>query len=103
MPRDPLVYAMTAWLVLAGHVHAHNAPSGWSYPTECCAGHDCREVADNAIVEEHQGYVIQSTREFVGYNDSRVKDSPDGHLHWCSVEGSEHTPTVCLFVPPRGL
>ncbi|WP_167458653.1 hypothetical protein [Mesorhizobium kowhaii] len=54
MPRgaDPLVYVMTAW---TGHVHAHDAPAGWSYPTECRAEQDRREVADNAIGEEHEG------------------------------------------------
>ena len=51
-------------------------PSGWSYPSECCSGRDRREVADKAIGEEHQGYVIRSTGEFVGYRDSRVKESP---------------------------
>ena len=98
-----LVYAMIACGLFADHVHAHDAPSGWSYPTECCSGRDCREVADTAIGEEHQGYVIRNTGELVGYRDSRVKESPDGHFHWCSVEGAEHTRTVCLFVPPKEL
>ncbi len=34
--------------------------------------------------------------------DARIKESPDGEFHWCSVGGSDAGATVCLFVPPRG-
>ena len=80
--------------------YAHDAPKGWSYPFSCCSGLDCREVSAKAIGEKPEGYVIKGTGELVSYSDKRVKDSPDGEYHWCSVSGADNTKTICLFVPP---
>jgi hypothetical protein len=77
-------------------------PNGWSYPFSCCSGFDCREVSKKAISERPEGYVILGTGEVVAYTDTRVKNSPDGAFHWCSVAGSNNGRTICLFVPPRG-
>ena len=79
---------------------AHDAPKGWSYPFSCCSGFDCREVSAQAISEKPGGYVIKGTGELVSYSDKRVKDSPDGEYHWCSVSGADDSKTICLFVPP---
>jgi hypothetical protein len=76
-------------------------PQGWSYPFACCSGYDCREVSSKAITERPEGYVIKGTGEVVAYSDGRLKDSPDGEYHWCSVAGADNTRTICLFVPPR--
>lgn len=76
-------------------------PQGWSYPFSCCSGYDCREVPAKAIGEKPEGYVIKGTGEIVAYSDSRLKDSPDGEFHWCSVAGADDSRTICLFVPPR--
>ena len=76
-------------------------PQGWSYPFACCAGYDCREVSSKQISEKPEGYVIRGTGEVVAYSDGRLKDSPDGEYHWCSVAGADDTRTICLFVPPR--
>ncbi|WP_372352951.1 hypothetical protein [Pararhizobium sp. BT-229] len=80
---------------------AHDAPSGWSYPFSCCSNQDCRPVATRAISEKPQGYVINVTGEVVPYADTRVRSSPDGEFHWCSVAGEARSRTLCLFVPPR--
>ncbi len=80
---------------------AHDAPKGWSYPFACCSGYDCREVTSKAISERPEGYVIQGTGEIVTYNDKRIRNSPDGEFHWCSVAGANDGRTICLFVPPR--
>lgn len=77
-------------------------PNGWSYPFSCCSGYDCREVSKKAISERPEGYVILGTGEVVAYTDARVKNSPDGAFHWCSVAGANNGRTICLFVPPRG-
>jgi hypothetical protein len=77
------------------------APQGWSYPFSCCSGYDCREVSSARISERPEGYVIQGTGEVVAYSDSRLKYSPDGEYHWCSVAGADDSRTICLFVPPR--
>ena len=96
------------WLAAtAAGAHAHDAiptaaqPQGWSYPFSCCSGYDCREVSEKAISERPEGYVIKGTGEVVSYADSRVKDSPDGEYHWCSVAGADDSRTICLFVPPH--
>jgi hypothetical protein len=81
---------------------AHEAPSGWKYPTACCSGIDCREVTDRQISERPEGYVIKNTGEVVAYSDTRIRNSPDGVYHWCSVQGADNSRTICLFVPPKG-
>jgi hypothetical protein len=80
---------------------AHDAKSGWSYPLACCSDYDCREVADAAIEERPEGYVIKVTGEVIPMTSGKVRTSPDGVFHWCSVRGREDGKTICLFVPPR--
>jgi hypothetical protein len=90
-------------LALIGRASAHDAPTGWKYPWSCCSNMDCKEVQSSAVLEKPQGYVIQSTGEVVGYQDKRVKDSPDGEYHWCAHQaGIDAGQTICLFVPPKG-
>lgn len=84
-----------------GEAFAHRAPTGWTYPWACCHDMDCREVNASSIRESPKGYVIQSTGEVIPMTDSRIKNSPDGEYHWCSVAGRNNTRTICLFVPPR--
>ncbi len=88
-------------LSLASPVSAHEAKSGWRYPYACCSDRDCREVKDAAISEIPDGYRIQVTGEVLAYSDKRVRNSPDGVFHWCSVAGKDDSRTICLFVPPR--
>ena len=101
-------FAMAALIVGASApAAAHDAlptaskPQGWSYPFSCCSGYDCREVSSKQISERPEGYVIKGTGEVVSYSDARLKDSPDGEFHWCSVAGADDSRTICLFVPPR--
>ncbi|TGQ31891.1 MULTISPECIES: hypothetical protein [unclassified Mesorhizobium] len=92
--------------VLSAPAFAHDAtptaamPQGWSYPFSCCSGYDCREVSQTSISERPEGYVIKGTGEVVAYSDKRIKNSPDGEYHWCSVAGANDGKTICLFVPP---
>jgi hypothetical protein len=76
-------------------------PQGWSYPFSCCSGYDCRAVPQTAISERPEGYIIKGTGEVVGYRDARLKNSPDGEYHWCSVAGANNSRTICLFAPPK--
>lgn len=93
-------------LLLSSSAMAHDAaitakaPQGWSYPFSCCSGYDCREVKGNSIGTKPEGYVIKRTGEIILYNDARLKNSPDGEYHWCSVAGADDSRTICLFVPP---
>jgi len=96
--------ALTAFLFLPSaqfHAVAHEASTGWSYPYQCCHDMDCRPVSAKSVAERPEGYVITGTGEVVGYHDSRVRQSPDGFFHWCSVAGKSNSRTICLFVPPR--
>jgi hypothetical protein len=93
--------AMTATAIFATGAWAHDAPSGWNYPLSCCSGYDCREVSANAIEEGPNGYIIKATGEVIPMQDYKVRFSPDGQFHWCSKQGRDDTPTICLFVPPR--
>ncbi|WP_434064159.1 hypothetical protein [Pararhizobium gei] len=97
----PLLFALAGTALSAASAHAHDAPSGWSYPFSCCSNQDCRPVATKAISERPQGYVVNVTGEVVPYSDTRVRTSPDGEFHWCSLAGEEKSRTLCLFVPPR--
>ncbi len=103
-----LAAMLSASILVAFPAGAHEAlptaakPLGWNYPFACCSGYDCRQVSDKAISERPQGYVINNTGEVVAYSDKRVKDSPDGVYHWCSVAGADDSKTICLFVPPKG-
>jgi hypothetical protein len=57
-------------------------------------------VSSKQISERPEGYQIRGTGEILAYSDKRLKDSPDGEYHWCSVAGANNTRTICLFVPP---
>ncbi|TIN76889.1 MAG: hypothetical protein E5Y09_20895 [Mesorhizobium sp.] len=94
---------------MCGGAEAHDAtptaaaPQGWTYPFSCCSGYDCREVPDDWIVEGSDGYRIVISNELIPMSDTRIKQSPDGRFHWCSVAGANDGKTVCLFAPPRGM
>lgn len=100
-------FALNVVLASAGAARAHDAPptpaqpNGWMYPQLCCSGYDCRPVPAEDVVEGPQGYVIRPTGELVPMSSTKVKDSPDGEFHWCSVAGADDGKTICLFVPPR--
>ena len=94
--------AAAAFLLLSAlPAAAHDAKSGWTYPLACCSDFDCREVADSDILERPEGYVIRVTGEVIPMSSRKVRQSPDGVFHWCSVAGKSDGKTICLFVPPR--
>lgn len=92
----------------ASDADAHEAVSGWSYPMQCCSGYDCRPIggseSDKAerVYETALGYRFLTSDEVIPYGDPRVKVSPDGEYHWCTVQGKSDGKTICLFVPPMG-
>lgn len=101
------IIAFTWFFMFMTRAEAHDAiptaaqPQGWNYPFSCCSGYDCREVSAKAIGERAEGYIIEGTGEVLAYSDARIKNSPDGAFHWCSVAGASDGRTICLFVPPR--
>ncbi|MCR4264682.1 hypothetical protein [Nitratireductor sp. ZSWI3] len=88
-------------LVLAVPVSAHEAPSGWNYPMECCSNRDCQQIPANDVIERSEGYLVKPTGETLSYTDSRLRKSPDGVYHLCAVKRVSNLHTICLFVPPQ--
>jgi hypothetical protein len=79
-------------------------PLGWSYPFSCCSNYDCREAAEGTIQETPAGYRYTVTGDIVAYmGDARLRNSPDGKFHICTVGGYVDGRTLCLFAPPRGM
>lgn len=93
-----LIASLAVALSSAG-VKAHQAPTGWAYPFSCCGNQDCREVPGSTVKALPGGYRAPSG-EFLASNDRRLKPSPDGLYHWCSVQGLNDGKTLCLYVPP---
>lgn len=98
--RSPLTLLIAA--VTATAAAAHDAPSGWNYGRECCSSIDCREVPASYVRETPAGYLLTKTGETLAYSDSRIKESKDDGLHWCSMGGKDEGRTLCLYIPPRG-
>lgn len=84
---------------------AHDSPSGWSYPLECCSDRDCAEVDKAGYVTTSDGRVLMSvTTKFgtmtVDENTKRY-DSKDSKLHACIYKYPDGAPRViCIFYPP---
>jgi hypothetical protein len=87
---------------------AHDAPSGWPYPPDCCNGQDCYEISSDEVELLRDGsYRIRETGE-IFFNPWSVRSGPgqrifrwslDTNFHRCSWKGERSYPTHCLFVP----
>jgi len=63
---------------------AHQAPSRWNYPAECCSGRDCEPLPSDQIEETPTGYLIKPLGIIMQYSDPRIKPiAMDGLYHWC--------------------
>lgn len=77
-------------------------PQGWAYPLSCCSNFDCKQATGN-VSERPEGFVIAETGEVVGYQDKRIRHSPDGEVHICAHQsGIDAGRVICLFIPPKG-
>lgn len=74
---------------------AHDAPSGWHYPQECCSDRDCAPLDASRVREVPRGYLIDG--EFTVLH-AATKDSPDGEYHACFVPGVKQAPR-CFWRP----
>lgn len=97
-----MTVAVAALLSATVQSSPHDAPTGWSYPISCCSNYDCRMIEDASVKEMSDGYHVPSGEVVPYTGDTRVRQSPDGEFHWCSVAGEAgDVNTICLFVPPR--
>lgn len=104
--------AITMAIMLAAGVtqaRAHQAPSRWDYPFECCSEADCAQIDVDAIRESKAGFVVtimpgrhpmwpterrQPAVLEIPYQKARL--SPDGFFHLCMNDAGE---LLCFFVP----
>jgi hypothetical protein len=98
---------------VAWSLKAHQAPSGWAYPYECCSNQDCARVAPESVRERRGGWhvtVLPGTHPqvpagapavmvFVPVNEARP--SPDGEWHICLHPSDKRL--LCFFNPPGGV
>jgi len=81
---------------------AHDAPTGWTYPGHCCSSLDCKEVAEKAISERPEGYVVNSTGRGRPRMPKAVKDSPDGLITGARTRPARTRATPLLFRAAKG-
>ena len=80
---------------------SHEAPTGWSYPVECCSAVDCFPVKSDVIKDVTGGFLVTTNNDTIPSQSYKVKDSPDGLYHLCTQGGKPTGRTLCIFVPPR--
>lgn len=106
-----MLRTIAALLALATPALAHEAPTGWTYPSNCCSGTDCDRIPSRTVKTLQDGYHVSlkmgdhhfATRPLqftVPYGDRRLRNSPDGDYHLCM--NSAFT-ILCFYVPPPGV
>lgn len=78
----------------------HDAPSGWSYPKDCCADHDCRPISCSTIQDHSDGSVSWLGLHF---EKEQVKISQDASCHVCVGYSHVNKPVRfphCIFLSP---
>lgn len=99
--RLVLLLAVLAIMALAafGRAYAHDAPSGWPYPSECCGGNDCHPVECSDVEETAYGWLWDG----VPFPRPSVKSSHDRQCHACTqnysdLSGASRRFGRCLFI-----
>jgi hypothetical protein len=110
-----------ATLAALSYAIAHEAPSGWTYPTWCCNKRDCAQIPARAVKAGRFGYEVvllpgdhpmvpDGLAFIVPYTATegpraQLRVSQDGDYHACilPVRGSRTEPEPrCFFAPPPG-
>lgn len=94
-----LRFLVAVLIMAASPALAHDAPSGWPYPSACCSEIDCYPIEGSDIEAGGQGYIIKATGEVIAYWSRKIRPSGDGHYHRCSHQGDRQRGTICLFLP----
>ena len=85
------------------HFGLSEPPFGITPDTQFIYAGSSHQSALNTLLVAHQsgeGF-IKVTGEVIPMSSKKVRNSPDGQFHWCSVAGKADGKTICLFVPPR--
>lgn len=95
--------AFAIWLASSGAARAHEAPSGWVYPLQCCSNRDCTEIPASRVKEAPDGYhvtLVPGDHDFIKAQTSflvpyqSAKSAPDGAYHICI---SPDLRVLCFF------
>jgi|SRR5215469_2404652 len=93
-----LIYMVVRWMIVGAW--AHEAPSGWSYPSDCCGGSECHKTPCAMIIDHPDGSVSWTG---ILFNREMVKVSRDASCHVCvthdSAAGASRIPH-CIFLSP---
>lgn len=93
--RKACVFAL---MLLPTAAVAHNAPSGWAYPAECCSSTDCEPLAPGAVKKGDDGWIMPNGEVFAF---GAERNSGDESWHWCLRNGkviiAANRP--CLYAP----
>lgn len=98
-----IVVVVLLFLWYVGVARAHEAHSGWSYPSECCGGSDCAEAIDIKPVEGGRVITTKHGKAFFP-NNFPIRSSQDEKTHACfnpALSGltGHYNGLYCLFEP----
>ena len=112
--RIVIVASFVLYLVFViSQAHAHQAISGWTYPTSCCSNNDCQQIPESAVEITSGGYIVtlspgqhkqikKKTWTFtIPMNKARTP--PDGYYHIClggEILDAETPRVICFYAPP---
>jgi hypothetical protein len=88
-----LPWAIIISFLVAG-AKAHEAHTGWQYPSECCSNGDCDEA--QIAIRQPDGSLKVTTKHGTATFPANFehRNSPDGKIHACFVG----TRLYCLFL-----
>jgi hypothetical protein len=79
--------------ILLACASAHDAPSGWAYPPQCCGEVDCHPVGCDELIEGKSGSWSYGKVRFAA---SQISPSEDGACHVC-INPNSNAP-LCAFI-----
>lgn len=85
-----MISAVVVLLLLVGPALAHDAPSGWQYPTECCSDRDCKQISCVKLEAMIQSGQVPA---------SIIRKSGDTDCHLCQQPFASTNKYYCAFRP----
>ncbi len=95
LPAMPVLgVALLILMLLTPAAAAHDAPSGWRYPAECCSDGDCAPAL--LAIRNRDGSLTVTTKHGTATfpADFKHEPSPDGEIHACFTASTLY----CLYL-----
>ncbi|MCB1460137.1 MAG: hypothetical protein KDJ48_12895 [Nitratireductor sp.] len=97
----PAMAGLALGTILVAAASAHDAPSGFTYPPECCNDHDCAMIDPGEVISGPGYYVWKDHR--IAFDSPKIRQSPDIFFHGCETghwgDTSGMHELTCFFVP----